>query len=91
MSDRLYDVLPLPIAQVLRDVARWRADVLAGRNECAVSELRNLAQSADELDRWEGEQERTDRVELDRCEPTRSKPRLTLILADDDDKEPEKG
>lgn len=83
MSDRLYDVLPLPIAQVLRDVARWRADVLAGRNECAVTELRNLAQSADELDRWEAEQEVTERITMHQG----STVKLRLVP---DDKEPKK-
>ena len=54
---RIYDQLPLPIAQVLRDAQAWRAHQRNHRDECAETELRNLQQSVDVLDRWEANQD----------------------------------
>lgn len=59
---RLYDRLPLEVAQVIRDVQEWRSHVLNSRDECATAALRSLAESADALDAWEREQERGARV-----------------------------
>lgn len=54
---RIYDRLPLQVAQVLRDAQAWRAHRRNHRDSCAETELRNLQQSVDELDRWEAEQD----------------------------------
>ena len=55
--ERIYDRLPLPIAQVLKDAQAWRAHQRNHRDQSAEDELRNLQQSVDVLDRWETNQD----------------------------------
>ena len=91
MTARIYDRLPLEVAQVLRDVATWRAHVLNSRDETAVSALRDLAESADVLARWEGQQERAARVQgvadtqrvverARRAQAGKPRPKLRIVL-----------
>ena len=69
MTDKLYDRLPLEVAQVLRDAEAWRAHQRNHRDACAESALLALQESVDALGEWESTQERDDRVVVNRLDP----------------------
>lgn len=66
MSDpRIYDRLPLEVAQALTELVRWREHMLAGRHECAARQLMVMADTTDELIEWQGRQHNQDRIHPD--------------------------
>lgn len=69
MTDRLYDRLPLEVAEVLLQVERWHDHAIHDRAACAESDLTVLADLAALLVEWKARQSKGARVQLDNVKP----------------------